>query len=157
MKRTKGEELTCLLYAIFAQKLEISTLINWYYITGIVKNFQEEDKMKKNLIVAVHRRPIAVPCDRVDIGQIVLCKMRGFCEWPAIVTGFQKNLIVIKFFGDGTSHKAALRNFYKFEESHEAIIANLKAKKTPLYKKAILEAEYVLGIPEANSIITQII
>lgn len=82
--------------------------------------------------------------------------MKGFAMWPAVVTGFQKKLIEINFFGDNTSHKAALCNFYKFEESHDIMIANLKTKKTPLYKKAILEAEYMLNIPPKMSLTNKI-
>lgn len=48
------------------------------------------------------------PCDHVERGQVVLCKMRGFCEWPAIVTGFEKNLITVEFFGDHTTQKTAI-------------------------------------------------
>lgn len=96
------------------------------------------------------------PCERVEIGEIVLCKMRGYCEWPASVTELQKNVVHIEFFGDHTTHKSTLGNIYKFEESHDLILANLKMKKTPQYSKAVREAESVLGIPFEKSIMNQI-
>lgn len=96
------------------------------------------------------------PCERLEMGQIVLCKMRGFCEWPGIVTGFQKNLVTIEFFGDHTSHKAAMNNFFNFEDSYDVILNNLRTKKTPSYAKSIQEAEYALGIPMEKSILNRI-
>lgn len=82
----------------------------------------------------VHRKPIAIPCDHVVMGQVVLCKMKGHCEWPAKVTGFKDNLKCIEFFGDHTTHEAALCNYFNFEDSHEVILANLRSKKG-LYTK----------------------
>lgn len=107
-------------------------------------------------MAVIHRKPIATPCDRVVLGQVVLCKMKGHPLWPAKVIGFENNLISIEFYGDRTTHKAAICNFFKFEESTEAIIANLKSKKRPLYKKSVLEAERELKIPEEHSILSRI-
>lgn len=95
------------------------------------------------------------PLEHVEKGDVVLCKMRG-CPWPAFVTGFDNNLIVIEFFGDHTTHKAAISNFYEFKEAHELIIANLRTRKSALYSKAVKEAEIMLGIPVQNSILNQI-
>lgn len=78
--------------------------------------------------------------------------MRGFCEWPGIVTEIENGLITVNFFGDCTFHKATICNFYKFEESSDIILANLRKRKTPLYMKSVREAEAVLGIPLPNSI-----
>lgn len=107
-------------------------------------------------MAVIHHKPIATPCDRVMLGQVVLCKMKGHPLWPAKVIGFENNLISIKFYGDHTTYKAALRNFFKFEESTEVMIANLKSKKRPLYKKAVHEAEVELKIPAEISILTRI-
>lgn len=117
---------------------------------------EETKKKKKRVLVVAHRMPIATPCDQVVIGQVILCKMRGYCEWPAKVTGFDSTLICIEFYGDHTTHKSTLCNCFKFEQSHEIIIANLKSKKTPLYKKSVLEAERELNIPPELSIINKI-
>lgn len=100
------------------------------------KKIQERVKDKRNPskkkpsteLVAFKSTPKAVRCTDVEIGSVVLCKMRGFAEWPALVTGFTKNLIEIIFFGDQTTHIAAISNIFSFEESHELLIHNLKKK-----------------------------
>lgn len=97
-----------------------------------------------------------MPVKSVQLGEVVLCKMRGFCEWPCIVKGFEKGMVSVEFFGDYSVHKAALSNFYNFSESCDVILANLRGRKTPLYMKSIKEAEAVLGIPLSNSITNEI-
>lgn len=118
------------------------------------------DKGKKNKKNNALVKPRSIikpkPCERVEIGQIVLCKMRGFAEWPALVIDIHNNLITIQFFGDNTTHKAALNNFFKFEDCHDIILNHIRTKKTPLYTKSVLEAERVLGIPTEKSLINQI-
>lgn len=97
-------------------------------------------------------KPKLKPVENVQLGEVVLCKMRGFSEWPARVTGCGGTLIDVQFFGDNTTHKAAIHNFYKFEESADIIIANLQRLKSPLYRKSIREAEMALGILLPHSI-----
>lgn len=97
-----------------------------------------------------------VPCELVEIGQVLLCKMRGYVAWPALVNGIENKLISIEFFGDKTTHKATIGNFFKFEASQAYIIGNLKRKKNFLYSKAVKEAEIMLGVPSKNSILNQI-
>lgn len=97
-----------------------------------------------------------VPCEDIELGQIVLCKMRGYCPWPAIVKRIEKKIISIEFFGDRTSHKATIGSLFKFEESEGHIIENLRTKKTHLYSKAVQEAEIALGVPSQNSIFKQL-
>lgn len=127
--------------------------------SGNVKfsNKKANGKKKKTTKAVVRRgqKSSAEPCDRVVVGQVVLCKMKGFCECTAIVTGLEGNQIAIRFFGDNTTHKAALCNFYSFEKSHRTIIENIRPKKTGLYERAVLEAEYALGIPREMSIIAR--
>lgn len=119
------------------------------------KNNSKENDQKKNKAIA-RRRPCPTPIvDRMEIGQIVLCRFSGWKEWPAVVIGFEKNLIKVKFFGDNTTFKAAPKNFFSFEESHETIIENLKFYKKPLYRKAVMEAESVLNVPPELSIFTR--
>lgn len=95
-------------------------------------------------------------CEHLEKGEIILCKLRGYCEWPAIVVEFEKNSVQLEFFGDHTTCKTSLKNCYKFEDSSEIILNNLVLKKTPLYAKAIKEAEAVLNIPCERSIFNQL-
>lgn len=78
--------------------------------------------------------------------------MRGFAEWPCVVTEIVGNLIKIKFFGDQTTHKTTINNFFDFKESSEVIKCNASRLKSPLYKKAVQEAEIALGIPRHLSL-----
>lgn len=119
------------------------------------KKIHQEAKQKKSTaIVSLRSIPKPKPLDVVEIGEVVLCKIRGYCEWPAMVTGYEKQLIVIKFFGDHTTYKTAIHNFFSFKDSHETIAHNLRSRKTPLFAKSIREAEIFLGIPECNSIVS---
>lgn len=95
-------------------------------------------------------------CDKVNIGEIVMCKMRGFNEWPAIVTGFENNLIVVEFFGDHKTHKSSIKNVFKFKDCSEIILSNLKTKKSPLFAKSVQETEVWLGISDEHSIFKRI-
>lgn len=90
------------------------------------------------------------------MGQVVLCKMRGYAEWPAMVVGIEENLIHVEFFGDHTRYKCAVRNFFRFEDCHDVILANLRTKKTALYARSVKEAEAVLGVPPELSIFQQL-
>lgn len=105
-----------------------------------------------------HRRPKSMPsrCQAVEIGQVVLFKLTGYCEWPASVTQIDDSMAHIQFYGDRTIQKSKITNFYKFEDSLEIILFNLRSRKTQLYKKAVREAEIDLGIPEHSSILNQI-
>lgn len=109
---------------------------------------------KSKALVRTTSKPM--PCKSVDIGEVILCKMRGFPEWPAFVTGFDRNLACIQFFGDQTTHKAAPKNFYKFRDSFQLMALHLHTKKNPLYIKAVREAETVLGVPSHASVLNNI-
>lgn len=79
--------------------------------------------------------------------------MRGFAEWPCIVTGMVGNLFEIKFFGDQTTHKTTINSFLDFAGAIEIVKSNLHRLKSSLYKKAVREAEIALGIPHELSIL----
>lgn len=115
-------------------------------------------KDRKKLKQLVKRQPKIKSelCDSIEIGKVVLCKMRGYSAWPAVVTGIDGNLIKVEFFGDHTTYTSAKSNFFKFECSHDLILSNLRALKSPLYRKAVCEAESLLGIPPDQSILNRI-
>lgn len=124
-----------------------------------LKNKHVKKTLKTRTEVAsVRRRPKKpIPCKRVDINDVVLFKMRGFCEWPARVIAIEKNIVEVKFFGDYTTQKSVLgENIFKFEDSMEIILFNLKNRQTAAYGKAIREAEILLGVPEQHSILNKI-
>lgn len=83
--------------------------------------------------------------------------MKGFCEWPAVVKGFENRLILIEFFGDKKTHKASIKNFFQFKKSQHNIVENIRRKGvTSLYGRAVKEAEIALGIPDELSIFHQV-
>lgn len=109
---------------------------------------------KKQLVI--YKGPKAMPCKSVKIGDVVLCKMRGFCRWPAHVTDMVGNSIFVEFFGDKTTQKSKLENLFSFNDSSEDILENLKCKKDPLFSKAVKEAEGTLKIPKTHSIFNKL-
>lgn len=94
----------------------------------------------------------AVPIGQVSVGDVVLCKMRGFCPWPAYVTKLEGKSIFVEFFGDRTTQKTTITNLFSFQDSKDIILANIMRLKNPLFKKAVREAELVMGISEEYSI-----
>lgn len=96
------------------------------------------------------------PCESVFDGQIVLCKMRGYSEWPAIVTRISGNVIAVEFFGDHTIQNTTIKNIFPIENAAELMLSYLKTHKTPLYSKSVQEAEKALGIPQELSIFRRI-
>lgn len=100
---------------------------------------------KRALVKAI--QPKYVLAEQVEIGDIVLCKMRGFCPWPSRVIEKKNTMINVEFFGDHTTQKTSIKNIFKFGESAEALLANLKGRKDPSLAKAIREAEIVHGLP----------
>lgn len=94
-----------------------------------------------------------VPYKSAKLGEPVLCKMRGFCEWPAIVRKIENNSVTVEFFGDHSFTTTTFNNIYNLMESMDLVEFNLKSRRTPSYQKAVSECERVLGIPPEHSII----
>ncbi|XP_031625310.1 uncharacterized protein LOC116341966 [Contarinia nasturtii] len=92
----------------------------------------------------------------VQIDEVVLCKMRGFCHWPCRIIELNEELVNVRFFGDNTTYKTTIKNIFKFEDCADIILSNLKGRKNQLYSKSVQEAELVLGVPSKNSIMKQL-
>lgn len=84
------------------------------------------------------------PLDCIQIGQVVLCKLRGYCEWPALVNSITGDSINVTFFGDNTTARTTIKNCYSFADSAEFIMNLIKKKKNPLFAKSVREAEGTL-------------
>lgn len=86
------------------------------------------------------------------VGDVVLCKIRGFPDWPAIVIEVvmpdKKGLprITVRFFGDKTTHTTTITNIFPFIACRDLMIAKLCGRKHPLYGKSIAEAQGVLQV-----------
>lgn len=89
----------------------------------------------------------------VAVGDVVLCKMRGYPEWPAQVIERlipAKNClpikVTVKFFGDQTTHTTTIMNVFDFFACRDLMISKLQGRKLPLYSKSIKEAQGVLNV-----------
>lgn len=120
-------------------------------VDNIVKGKKKSNKLVK-------RQPISKPqlCDSIEMGQVVLCKMRGHSAWPAKVIGFVNDRVTVEFYGDHTYIDSSRANIYSFEGSSDLLLANLRTKKTELYRKSVREAEIALSVPLEYSIVNQI-
>lgn len=112
----------------------------------VVQNHHDENANK-----LIKRK--GIPAQSVRIGEVILCKMRGSCEWPGLVIAIDGNKITIKFFGDNSTHTTTIKNIFCFSSSVDLMVANLSGRKRPLYSKAIREAELALRIPLKNSLV----
>lgn len=116
-------------------------------------------KMADNPLTVVAQKPkcMPLPCKSVELNEILLFKLSGFCEWPCYATRIDNGMIHIEFFGDHTIQKSKIgTKFFKFQESHELILFNLRKRKTKLYEKSVREAEIALGIDEHMSILNRV-
>lgn len=93
------------------------------------------------------------PATNVTIGKIVLCKMRGYPEWPATIKTINNKKVHVQFFGDNTTTFVHLNNIFSFENSIQTMVHYLNVQVRPLYRKAVVEAEIAAGIPSHMSIV----
>lgn len=93
--------------------------------------------------------------ESVIIGDVILCKMRGYAEWPARVITVEKNRITVQFFGDHQTHTTTIKNIFNFANSTDVILRNINGRKGPMYAKSVREAEVLLGIDSKDSILNQ--
>lgn len=119
-----------------------------------VKRTNLKKRKNNGALVPVAKKP--KHCECVQMGEVILCKIRGYSEWPCVVTGFENALIDVRFFGDDTTFRTTKECCYEFKDCHDLILSNLKKLKKPTYKKAIEEAELVMGIPREHSILNQV-
>lgn len=165
VKSPDGDALKCILKQdrkninSFTLHVKRTDEINTFSITTKEKeNAKEkgktEKKAKKRALVPLGKKP--KQCGKLEIGDVILCKIRGYAEWPCFVTGLNGNSVDVKFFGDNTTFKTTIKNCFSFEESFDTIIFNLRNLKRNLYEKAVKEAEMVLGISPQNSILKQV-
>lgn len=120
---------------------------------------QASTKTKPKITSLVKRnKPISncKPLECVRLGQVLLCKMRGWTEWPAKVIDVNGNEIEVRFFGDSKTLKTNIRHLFGFEENYLKIMSDLQRLKDLLYQRAVREAEIELNIPFELSILNKI-
>lgn len=119
---------------------------------------KEMKKPKAKKLTVATRRPktTAQSCKSVSLGEVIIFKLTGYCEWPARVTKIIGDAIHIQFFGDQTTQIAKVEKCFKFQEMTDIILFNLRTRKTALYRKSIREAEIEIGIPQEMSLLNLI-
>lgn len=117
--------------------------------------FIDEDLFFFIVSALVSRKPTTKKAVNLQKGDITLCKMRGFCEWPCFVTGTDGKFIHVEFFGDRTTYKAKIDSFLDIKESLEIVRYNLQRLKSLQYRKAVRELENMLKIPASASMLKQ--
>ena len=83
----------------------------------------------------------AAPC--VVVGDVVFAKMRGYCAWPAVVTGIQGGKASVTFYGTMETGVLAVKNVVPYIANREALC---KAKSKG-FAAALREADAVVGLP----------
>lgn len=83
----------------------------------------------------------------IQIGVVILCKMKGFCPWPARVISIENTKITVQFFGGKKqTHITTVKNIFNFTDSLALIDGYIKGRKSPDYAKAVREAEISVGL-----------
>lgn len=114
------------------------------------KEQTKSGKKSQALIKSTSIKP--KPLETTKVGEVLLCKLRGYCEWPALVNSITNGIVNVTFFGDNTTAKTTIKNCFSFSDSTEFVMSMVQKKKNPLYSKSVKEAEVSLGIPNQNSI-----
>lgn len=109
-------------------------------------------KKRSNAVMRASAIKKPLPAESVEVGEVVLCKMKGYPEWPGFVEIIDNKGIHIRFFGDNTTTHTNIKNIYKFVDSTGVILHNLRTKKKPSYAKAVKEAEMMLNISPEKSL-----
>ena len=82
------------------------------------------------------------------VGDVVFAKMRGYCAWPAVVTGIQGGKASVTFYGTKETGVVAVKNVVPYIANREALC---KAKAKGL-ATALREADAAVGLPTGDAI-----
>lgn len=91
---------------------------------------------------------------QLDVGDCVIARMRGYCPWPAKITGITKDRRRIKcyFYGSHDNGSVDAKQVIPFEDAHETIRL-LCIRRPNEFIKGIREAELENGVPDELSCI----
>lgn len=90
----------------------------------------------------------------LQIGDLVLARMRGYWPWPGRVENFSSNnkIVGCYFFGTHNRGPVGSKNVLPFVDASETV--RLACVNPPdIYMKAIKEVEYECGVPEELSVL----
>lgn len=96
----------------------------------------------------------------LEIGTIVLAKMRSYRPWPAVILNSNgRTVFWVRFFGKGSHGSVKKIDCVPFNKSIECVLEFLKAMSSNShddYGRSVREAEIALGIPAENSLLNQL-
>lgn len=92
----------------------------------------------------------------IQIGDIVMAKMRTFSAWPGKVTSFTKDKkrAHIYFFGTNNAGSVEVNEIVPFHRCQNAIKL-LLLRPVSLFHKGILEIETLFNVPIENSLLNE--
>lgn len=83
---------------------------------------------------------------------VVLAWMPTYSPWPARIVSVAKNRAEISFFGDATTGTVKLERIGLIKQNYD-LIRHTAQKKIPFYRKAVMEIEQILNIPQHLSLL----
>lgn len=91
--------------------------------------------------------------DKLQEGQIVLAKMKGWTPWPSMIEKLTTNRkrAQVLFFGTNQTGSVEVKECVRMEKSNE-VIRLLLMRSLDFFRRGVLEAEGILDIDEDNSI-----
>lgn len=98
---------------------------------------------------------ISAPRNSLQVGMIVLAWMRTYSPWPAKLLVLKKTTADVLFMGDQTKGTVNIEKLGLIGEN-SALIKHLSLKSIKDYRKAVLEAERLQGVPDHLSVLNVI-
>lgn len=118
---------------------------------------QENDTASSRAKETVAKHRSVVPSKKnninisIEIGELVLAKQKYSVPWPARIVAVRKKNVDVYFYGDGRVGAVKKEDILNFTDSNEIILTCLN-RNIRDYRKGIIEAERIYGIPDHLSI-----
>lgn len=87
-----------------------------------------------------------------NIDEIVLAKQKYSRPWPSRIVEIRKSSVLVDFLGDDTHGTVRRDEIYDFMLNAQSI--KIYCRRQDNYKKGVLLAERLLGIPDHHSILS---
>lgn len=95
---------------------------------------------------------------KLEIGQLVVTKMKSYAPWPAQIRAFSKNCkrTEVYFFGTANIGMVDTSETVHLKHAHD-VIRLLLLRKISYYMKAVKELERVCGVPDDLSMLREVL
>lgn len=99
-----------------------------FFVHSIGSDSKTKNQTKSRALIKLNSfKP--KPVDSIHVGQVLLCKIRGFSEWPAYVNNIHNGIVNVTFFGDKTTTKTTMKHLYSFTDSVDFLVYMVQKKK----------------------------